>query len=111
MPASAVKKKNEKQTKKNEFPKLKTLSSVLIQSDKIEVIFKYLRAKWQRLRDNRVLAISHSEGNHKKFCLLFKLKKLAFLLLYFYDAAKAAKKRFLKLTEHSKLSSFANMIT
>ena len=42
---------------------------------------------------------------------MFKLKKLAFSLLQFYDAAKAAKKRLLKLTEHLKLSSFINIVT
>ena len=40
MPASAAKKKQE-QMKKNEFPNLKKMYSVLIQNDKTLVIFKY----------------------------------------------------------------------
>ena len=41
----------------------------------------------------------------------FKLKKLAFSLSQFYDVANVAKTRLLKLTEHSKLSSFACLQT
>ena len=37
-------------------------------------------------------------------------KKLAFSLLQFYDAAKPAKKALLRLTEHSELNNFTNMV-
>ena len=39
-------------------------------------------------------------------------KKLAFLLLQYYDAAikTAKKKRLLKLTKHSELNNFTNMV-
>ena len=50
------------------------------------------------------IAVAHCVGNKENFWLSFKLKKLAFSLLLRYDATKAAKKRLLKLTKHSKLS-------
>ena len=50
-------------------------------------------------------------GNEKNFALVQIEKKLAVLLLRFYDASKAAKKHYLKLTEYSKVNSFANMVT
>ena len=38
----------------------------------------------------------------KEFLALVQMKTLAFSLLQFYDAAKTAKKRLLKQTEHRK---------
>ena len=42
----------------------------------------------------------------KMFLALIQIKMFASLLLQFYDAAKTAKKRLLKLTEHWKYNSF-----
>ena len=63
-----------------------------------------------RLRDYKYSAVAHCAGIWENFGLWFKSKKkLSFSLLQFYGAAKATKKRLLKLTKHSEFNSFTNM--
>ena len=66
--------------------------------DKLLVIFQYLQEKLQQFRDNKLLlGVAQAAKNY--FDCGSNFKKLAFLILQFYDAAKTAKKRLLKQTE------------
>ena len=55
-------------------------------------------------------AVVHCANNWKMFAAAQIQKQLAFSLWQFYDVARAAKKRLLKLTENSEQNSFTNMI-
>ena len=70
---------------------------MLIQNDKISVIFLCLQAKLQLLKIIKLC--SSAQAIEKIFWQLFNLKKACFLLLQFYDAAKARTKPSLKQTE------------
>ena len=82
----------------------------MIQNDEILVIFQYLQAKLQRFRDS-VTLFRIVQAVEKKFVCCSSRKTLPFMLLLFYDAAKAAKKqRLIKLKKHSESSSFTNLV-
>ena len=78
---------------------------MLIQNDKILVIFQYLQAKY--CNDSTITECCFKL--RKQLINIWdalKLKKTPyFSLLQFYDAAKKAKKFLLKLTEHSELNT------
>ena len=80
---------------------------MLIQNDKILVIFLCLQAKLQLFK---IIKLCCSvQAIEKKFCSSSTWKKLAFSLLQFYDAAKARKKPSLKHTEQYELKRVSNM--
>ena len=67
---------------------------MLIQNDKISVIFLCLQAKLQLFKVIKLCC--SAQAIEKIFRQLFNLKKACFLPLQFYDAAKARKKPSLK---------------
>ena len=87
---------------------------MLIQNDKILVIFQYLLAKY--CNDSKITecCLQTAQATHKYLDVLKskKKKKLrTFSFLQIYDAAKKAKKSLLKLTEHSELDSIITLKT
>ena len=70
----------------------------MIQNDKISVIFLCLQAKLQLFKITKLSCCS-AQAIEKFFWQMLNLKKFAFSLLQFYDAAKARKKPSLKQTE------------
>ena len=80
---------------------------MLIQNEKILVIFLCVQAKLQLFKIIKLCC--SAQAIEKFFWQLFNLKKLAFSLLQFYNAAKARKKPSLKQTEQYELNSVSNM--
>ena len=68
------------------------LNSVLIQNDKVWVIFWHLQAKLHQFR--KYIVMLRTAQATRMFLVLIQIKMLASLLLQFYDAGKTAKKAF-----------------
>ena len=96
MSTSALK-KIKKQSKKNEFSNLKKrLNALLIQNDKILVIFKYLQAKWQQFREYRVLLRIALVSILRTFLAVVQIKKTRFFAFSNIRCCKSSNKGFIQ---------------
>ena len=81
-----------------------------MKNNKILEIFQHLQAKSQRFRDSRVLQRIAQVAEKSFGCHLNHKKNSLFRYCNFTLPQSGKKKRLLKLTEHSELINFINMV-